>query len=355
MFIISRYGGANLRRVLLSLAVNNSYRGNEQGWQGVVQWRAVRANVCFRDKSCYIIKHRYKNTLWQILMKRNILFGLTMIVALLAAEENINATQSEVLRFAITSAVASDPSFNTYRELTGYVAKRIGRKSVFISGLSYTEVDNLFLKGNVDVGFLCNAHFARRRSAVGFVPIAAPIITGHDKPKFKVYIIVHKDSGLKSLDDLRGRSVDFADPLSTTSIYAAYALRKKNATIKSYFDKAIYSGSHDMTIQLVANKLVDAGFIDGHIWDYHDRMQPLYSSRTKVIHKSSEFTIPPVVVSRTTPVALRMKLRDILLSMHKDPAGRAILEKLRIEKFVAIKDNDYEDVTRMYKMVGGSL
>ncbi len=288
-------------------------------------------------------------------MKRNILFGLAMIVALLAAEENITAAQSEALRFAITSAVASDPSFNIYRELTGYVAKRIGRKPMFISGLSYTEVDDLFMQGKADVGFLCNAHFARRRGAVGFVPIAAPIITGHDKPKFQVYIIVHRDSGLKSLDDLRGRSVDFADPLSTTSIYAAYVLRKKNATIKSYFDKAIYSGSHDMTIQLVANKLIDAGFVDGHIWDYHDRMQPLYSSKTRVIHKSPDFTIPPVVVSRTTPEALRVKLRGILLSMHKDPAGLVILKKLRIEKFVAVRDNDYEDVTRMYKMVGGSL
>lgn len=289
------------------------------------------------------------------LMKKNILLTIVTALALLTAGESIAAAKPEKLRFVITSSVASDPLFYNYRVLTNYVAKRIGREPMFISELSYSEVDTLFVDGNADVGFLCNAHFARRKSTVGFVPVAAPVISGYGKPKFQVYVIVHKDSGLKSLDDLRNKSVDFADRLSTTSIYAAYELKKRNATIKSFLGNAIYSGSHDMTIQLVANKLVDAGFIDGHIWDYHDKMQSVYTSKTRIILKSADFTIPPVVVSRTTPEAVRKKLRDILLSMHKDPAGMEILRKLRIEKFVDIRDKDYEDVSRLYKMVGSSL
>ena len=288
-------------------------------------------------------------------MKKKLLLSIFAVLALLATDESIAAAQRGVLRFAITSAVASDPSFNNYRELTNYIAKRVGRKAVFISGLTYSQVDNLFMKGDADVGFLCNAHFARRKDVVGFVPVAAPIISGHKRPKFQVYIIVHKDSGLKSLDDLRGRSVDFADPLSTTSIYAAYMLRTKNTTIKSYFGKAVFSGSHDMTIELVARKMVDAGFIDGHIWDYQDKMRSPYSSETRVIHKSPDFTVPPVVVSKTTPEWLRMKLKDILLSMNKDPAGMEILNKLRIDRFVVISASDYQDVSRMYNTVGGSL
>lgn len=288
-------------------------------------------------------------------MKKRLLLTIFAALILLTSGEGIAAAQPGVLRFAITSAVASDPSFNNYRELTNYIAKRVGRKAVFISGLTYSQVDSLFLKEDVDVGFLCNAHFARRKDIVGFVPMAAPVISGYKKPKFQVYIIVHKDSGLKSLDDLRGRSVDFADPLSTTSIYAAYMLKRKNATIKSYFGKAVFSGSHDMTIELVAKKLVDAGFIDGHIWDYQEKTRSPYCSETRIIHKSPDFTIPPVVVSRTTPEWLRMKLKEILLSMHKDPEGMEILKKLRIDKFVCIGGSDYQDISRMYKMVRGSL
>jgi len=259
------------------------------------------------------------------------------------------------LRCAITSAVASDPAYENYRKLTAYIAKKAGRKSLFVSGLNYNQVDNLFVEGKVDVGFLCNTHFARRKGAVKFEAIAAPVIMGYSKPKFRIYVIVSKDSSFKSFNDLRGASVDLADPLSTTTIFAAYKLLEKNETLTSFFGKAIYSGSHDMTVQLVANKVVDAGVIDGHIWDYHDKVQPAYSSKTKIILKSPEFTTPPVVVSRTIDPSLKKKLRDILLTMHEDIRGREILKKLRIEKFVAVTDKDYDDALEMYRKVKGRL
>lgn len=274
---------------------------------------------------------------------------------LMGAARQVAPAEAGELKFAVTGAVCSDPSFTGYKELTSYIADRIGRKSVFVSGLTYNQVDNLFLRGQVDVGFLCNTHYARRSKAVGFEPIAAPIITGYDKPKFQVYVIVHRDGKITSVDDLRGKSIDFSDPLSTTAIYAADMLLKKKERTKSYFGKTIYSGSHDMTVELVANKVVDAGFIDGHIWDYHENVNPEYSSKTKVIHKSPDFTIPPVVVSKGTDRGTREKIIRTLLAMHEDAKGKGILKKLRIKRFVRVADSDYRDVLQMYNRVKDRL
>lgn len=287
-------------------------------------------------------------------MKRGI-FHIFLIVLVFLLAMTAAAVAKEDLRCAITSAVASDPSYENYRELTAYIAKKAGRKSFFVSGLNYNQVDNLFVEGQVDVGFLCNTHFARRKEAVKFEAIAAPVIMGYSKPKFRIYVIVSKDSSFKSFNDLRGASVDLADPLSTTTIFAAYKLMEKNETLTSFFGQTIYSGSHDMTVRLVSDKVVDAGVIDGHIWDYHDKVQPDYSSKTKIILKSPEYTTPPVVVSRTIDPSLKKKLRHILLTMHEDVRGREILKKLRIEKFVVVTDKDYEDVLEIYRKVKGRL
>ena len=287
-------------------------------------------------------------------MKRDISHIFLIVLACLLVITGTSVAE-EPLRVAITSAVASDPSYKHYKELTEYVAQKAGKKSLFVSDLSYSQVDDLFIARQVDVGFLCNTHFARRKDAVKFEAIAAPVIMGHTKPKFRLYIIVSKDSSFKSLNDLRGASVDLADPLSTTTIYTVLKLLEKNETLTSFFKKAIYSGSHDMTVRLVADKVVDAGVIDGHIWDYHDKVQPAYSSKTKIIYKSPEYTTPPVVVSRTIDPSLKKKLRDILLTMHKDVRGREILKQLRIEKFVAVTDKDYEDVHEIYRKVKGRL
>jgi phosphonate transport system substrate-binding protein len=286
-------------------------------------------------------------------MKKYLLFVLSAALLSLSVAGSAAAVQKD-LSFAVTGAVASDPSFENYRELTSYVANKVGRRAVFISGLSYSQVDKLFVDGKVDVGFLCNAHYARRREAVKFQPIAAPVIAGYGKPKFRVYVIVRKDGGIKSLNDLRGKTVDFADPLSTTSIYAGYMMRKRHETVKSFFGKAIYSGSHDMTIHLVAGGLVDAGFVDGQIWDYQQKVEAQYSSKTRVIYRSEEFTIPPVVVRGTIGGKLRRQLTRAFLDMHKEAKGREILRKLRITKFVAIKDEDYQDIRRIYDIVKGA-
>ncbi len=287
-------------------------------------------------------------------MRKYLLLTFLLALFCLAVAEQAAAGEGN-LRFAITSAVASDPSFANYRELTNYIAEKIGRKALFVSGLSYNQVDNLFVHGLVDVGFLCNCHYARRNATVHFEVIAAPLIEGSVKPTFQVYLIVPKDSNLSSLSDLRGKSVDFADPLATTTVYAAYLLKEKHETINSFFGKTIYSGSHDMTIELVANNMVDAGFIDGHIWEYHNARDPIYSSKTKVILKSRDFTTPPVVVSRYTPEAVKEKIQTILLNMHEDAKGRELLKKLRIKKFIAIQEKDYRDVLKMYKRVETAL
>ena len=227
--------------------------------------------------------------------------------------------------------------------------------AVFISGLTYSQVDRLFVEGQVDVGFLSNCHYVRREWVVKFDTIAAPVIEGYGKPEFRVYVVVRKGSRIASLDDLRGKTVDLADPLSTTNLYAAYLLQKRHETIKSFFGKAIYSGSHDMTVRLVATGMVDAGFIDGDIWDFDQRVQAQYSSKTKVIARSEEFTIPPVVVRGTMSGKLRRRLTEAFLDMHRHPRGREILRKLRIERFVKIRDRDYQGVRHMYDTVKGSL
>ncbi len=282
-------------------------------------------------------------------MKKIICFWLLIIVSV--SLPNLSAAREDELKFAITAAVASDPSYSNYRELTNYLAAKAGARTVFISGLTYDQVDNLFQKGMIDVGFLCNCHYARRKSVVSFEPIAAPIIAGYGKPKFQIYVIVAKDSPIRNLADMKGKSVDLADPLSTTAVYAASMLEGTNETTKSFFGKAIYSGSHDMTLELVANGMVDIGFIDGHIWDYYNSVSPALAAKTKVIYRSRDFTVPPVVIRKGTPKPLRRKLRQALFAMQNDAAGRKILGKLHIKKFVDIKESDYDDVVSLYSRV----
>ncbi len=63
--------------------------------------------------------------------------------------------------------------------------------------------------------------------------------------------------------------------------------------------------------------------------------------------------IPPVVVARHVPAALRGQLRSALLRMHEDDQGRAILSGGLIDRFVAVHDADYDDLRHKVRSAKG--
>ena len=51
----------------------------------------------------------------------------------------------------------------------------------------------------------------------------------------------------------------------------------------------------------VAKGMVDGASVDGLIWEYYHQRKPSVTARTRIIKKSEEYGIPPLVASRTLP------------------------------------------------------
>ena len=97
----------------------------------------------------------------------------------------------------------------------------------------------------------------------------------------------------------------------------------------------------------VAKGLVDAAAVDGHQWEYFERFSPAHTSKTRVIRKSQPFGSPPLVASARLKGEMRSQIRQLLLSMHADPEGKRILDKLLIDRFVAPREEWYQSAGAM--------
>jgi phosphonate transport system substrate-binding protein len=100
------------------------------------------------------------------------------------------------------------------------------------------------------------------------------------------------------------------------------ALERPGETPESFFGKIIYTYSHDNSIKAVALSLVDGAAVHGHIWEYFNRRDPEFTSKTRIIKKSVPFGNPPVVASSHLPESTKDQIRKILLGMHKDSEGK---------------------------------
>jgi phosphonate transport system substrate-binding protein len=140
----------------------------------------------------------------------------------------------------------------------------------------------------------------------------------------------------------------FTDPESNTgSIVPRHWLAEIGETPESFFRQTTFTYSHDNSMLAVAKNLVDAAAVDGHQWEYYQRVNPIHTAETRVIRKSDPFGSPPVVASLKLDDEVKSRVRNLLLTMDQDPEGKQIMDKILVERFVSPRDEWYEPIQTM--------
>lgn len=256
--------------------------------------------------------------------------------------------KAHTLKVAVSAMVSPKETFSTYRNLLGYIGDHLDYKIQLIQRKTYDEINELLLKGQIDLAFICSGPYAVGRKKYGFEALAVPVIRG--EPFYQSYLIVNKNSSIKNLEGLKGGVFAMTDPASNTgAMVPRYWLAKMGEKPDTFFKNITYTYSHDNSILAVAKSLVDGAAVDGMIWEYYNARNPIYTSQTRVIKKSISFGSPPFVASKYLSLKIKEKARDLLLDMHKDPKGRSILKELMIDRFVTPKDPWYQPVREMKK------
>jgi phosphonate transport system substrate-binding protein len=260
------------------------------------------------------------------------------------------SASNKPLRIGIASMITPVDTVKYYQGIVDYVSLRLGTPAEMIHRRTYAEMDRLIEAGEVDVVFLCSAPYVKNRREIGVELLVAPQVNG--KPFYNSYVIVHKDSGISSLEDLKGKTFAFTDPRSNTGkLYPEYVLAKKGFSSDAFFDKYVYSYSHNKSVELVAKKVVDGAAMESLVYEYMKKTRSPYIGQTRVVMKSPDFGTPPVVAAKDVSVFLREKVREIFLGMHADPKGKNILDAMHIDRFVEVPDSNYDTIREMESFI----
>lgn len=254
--------------------------------------------------------------------------------------------KARVLRIVIGSMITPKEGYTYYRRLLNYIGEKLGRPIELVDRANYAETSALLKSGGIDVAFVCGRPYVDGHDDFGLELLVVPQAYG--KTVYYSYLIVHKDSPIKSIDELRGKTFAFVDPLSNSGkLVPTYRLAKMNETPDSFFENHIYTYAHDKSIKAVARKLVNGAAVDSLIWEYGNRTNPELTSKTRIIWKSPPYGIPPVVVRPGVDIETKNMIKKVLLNIHKDNKGKKILKGMMIEKFVIGSDSAYDSIREM--------
>ena len=261
------------------------------------------------------------------------------------AERNV-----EPLRIAVAGMISPRETLDVYGDIITYLGQKLSRPTQLVQRTTYADVNRLVQNGEVDLAFVCSQAYVEGHRDFGMELLVAPQVEG--ETIYYSYIIVPRDSPVFTFDQLRGGSFAFVDPLSNTGrLVPVYLMAQMDETPDSFFGSYVYTRSHSNSIKWVALKMVDGAAVDSLVWDYAAATDPTFTSKTRIVYTSPPYGIPPVVVGPELNPALKRRLRDILLTMHKDPEGQEIIHMLRIDRFVPLDDAAYDSIQEMLRFL----
>lgn len=245
-------------------------------------------------------------------------------------------TANRPLKMAFIPSADTQKILATGRPLADLLEKETGYKIETSVPTNYAALVEAMGADQVDVGWLAPFSYAVARKKFSAEVILATVRAGSKTYPWQV--VVHADSGIKTIDDLKGKRFAFGDPLSTSSYLfpAAYVKEKYNLDPEKYFSQVTFAGGHDKVVIAVYNKQVDGGATFGPNVgqpesDGRSRvLSTLPDVMTKVVRILEADKIPNDTVSVRKGLAKDTveKVRSGLLKISKTDAGLKLLKDL---------------------------
>lgn len=268
--------------------------------------------------------------------------GVLLALALMAGVAQAADAPQRIVRFGLTAAAVRE-NLDLYDRWAAYLGRKVGRSVQFIQRRSYREAMELIEVGEHDFSWICSFPYKKYQNSNFFELLVVPVFEG--QPFYRSYIIVHKDSPHRSIDDLEGKVFAYSDPDSNSGyIVPRSILHDRGRNPDSFFRHTFFTYSHTETIEAVAERVADGAAVDSYVWEYLNRQQSPITARTKIIHRSEAYGFPPLVSRAGIDPELRQRMADALLTMEYDPQGRVLLEELMLDRFTTATPALYDGV-----------
>jgi phosphonate transport system substrate-binding protein len=239
---------------------------------------------------------------------------------------------------------AATEQIRKFGPIVKYLERVLGTKVEFTPVTDYPAAVEALVNKQVDLvwfgGF--TQVQAQLRSGGKIIPIAQR----EEDTKFRSVFIAQTSSGIKALNDLKGKAVSFGSQSSTSGhlMPRSFLLQAKINPEKD-FKRVAYSGAHDATIASVVSGRVDAAALDITVWRKFVQDKKVDTSKVDVFYTTPPFYNYNWSVHADMPAPLRERVTKALLDLSMDTAeGKEILTLNRATRYIATRAENYKDL-----------
>jgi len=262
------------------------------------------------------------------------------------------AHAQQVLRVTTIPEEAATEQIRKFTPLVAYLEKAMGMKVEFVPVSDYPAAVEALVNKKVDVAWLGGFTYvqANIRGNGKIIPIAQR----EEDTQFRSVFIAKTDSGIKTLTDLKGKTVSFGSQSSTSGhLMPRSNLLQAGIDPEKDFTRIAYSRAHDASIASVVSGKVDAAALDITVWRKFVDGGMVDTKVVNVFYETPPFFNYNWSVHADMPAATREKLLKALTSLSADtPEGAEILKLNRATRYIPTKPENYKGIEAAGRSAG---
>ncbi len=239
-----------------------------------------------------------------------------------------------------------------YIPLFNYLYKKTG---IFVDmkyAASYEHLIRDLVAKRVDGALLGSFAYGLVNEQAPLDVLARPVINGQSF--YTGILFARKDSGIKTLGDLRGKTFSFVDRATTAGyLFPLLYFKQHGVTApEDFFGKTLLSGSHDASIMAVLNGKADAGAAKDLVLMRVGEKDVRVALDLVMLATSLPVPTNGLCVNQSLDWDLKEGLQRALLTMEDDREGRHVLTRIGAERFLPTTHRDYQNLYLMMKELG---
>lgn len=252
-----------------------------------------------------------------MMKRRKLLFGTAAVTASAFVPM---ARAQQVLTVGLIPSEDSRAMIANSQAMMDMLSKALGFAVKPFVAADYNGVIEALRSKRLDVAYLGPFSYVLGATVADIEAFAVAETKKAGRTFYYSQIVTHKDTGIKTVNDLKGKTFAFVDPSSTSGhLFPKAGLMKLGFNTDKDFGRVIFSGSHDSSAIAVQNKKVDAAAIADRILDAAVFKGLVKREDLVEVWKSDPIPESPTVWRKDLPADLKTRVQAAFLQVKNIP------------------------------------
>jgi phosphonate transport system substrate-binding protein len=258
-----------------------------------------------------------------------------------------------VLRVGLIPADDAAEMLREYEPIKEYLAEELDMPVELKVTSDYTAAIEAMEYKHIDMAWFGPFSYVIANNVAGAEAIVNGVRRSDGESDYHSIIVANADSGIETLEDLKGKSFAFVDPASTSgNLMPRKILIENDIDPEEDFSEYYYAGTHNAVEYAISNGRVDAGADSDNSYDRMLAEGEIDPETNIIIYKSDSIPGSPIAVRGDLPDDLKEKITAALVDMDEQDIHK-VGGWGDISSYKRVFDDEYDiirDIARVLNM-----